>query len=216
MLTTLEEFLTANLSSFENKPAILSLLAELKSKNAEIRNFNQSQSVSTEADYAIKGTDDDALIATAVRVSDGLMVIAATTQDARLKIEGKISRWDLRDMREGDKYVRLKQLNVTALPFVDQLLPLGITSKEVNLLDIQSSNLMKSKPIINNIKVKTTQATADLGQAIKDVNGLVRETLDALMLEFKMLNLTLYGEYLNARKINDRAATHTPKQAPLN
>jgi hypothetical protein len=211
MLTTLEEFLTTNLSSFENKPAIMVVIEELKTKNAKIRSLNQSQSVSTEADYAIKSADEDALIATAVKVSDGLMVIAATIHDARLKIDGKISQWDLSRMRKDDMYVRLKQLNVTALPFVNQLLPLGISQTEVESLDTESTRLMKVKPVINNIIAKTSKATADLGQTITDINALVREMLDPLMLEFKLLNPTLYGEYLNARKINNRAAGHTPK-----
>jgi len=34
------------------------------------------------------------------------------------------------------------------------------------------------------------------------------------MLEFKLLNPTLYGEYLNARKINNRSAGRASKQEP--
>jgi len=213
MLLTLEEFLTTNLFNFQNKPAIMAVIEELKTKNAEIRVLNQSQSVSTEADFAIKGEDEDTLIATAVKVSDGLKVIAASTNDTRLKIEAKISQWDLKRMRKDARYVRLKQLYTTALPFVGQLVPMGITQLEVESLDTESTKLLKVKPVINNIKVKTTQATADLGQAIEDIKTLVKETLDPLMLEFKLLNPTLYGEYLNARKVNNRAAGHEKKQA---
>ena len=213
MLLTLEEFLTTNLFNFQNKPAIMAVIEELKTKNAEIRVLNQSQSVSTEADFAIKGEDEDILIATAVKVSDGLKVIAASTNDTRLKIEAKISQWDLSRMRKDDRYVRLKQLYTTALPFVGQLMPMGITQLEVDSLDTESTKLLKVKPVINNIKVKTIQATADLGQAIADINTLVKETLDPLMLEFKLLNPTLYGEYLNARKVNNRAAGYTTKKA---
>jgi len=213
MLLTLEEFLTTNLFNFQNKPAIMAVIEELKTKNAEIRVLNQSQSVSTEADFAIKGEDEDTLIATAGKVSDGLKVIAASTNDTRLKIEAKISQWDLKRMRKDARYVRLKQLYTTALPFVGQLVPMGITQLEVESLDTESTKLLKVKPVINNIKVKTTQATADLGQAIEDIKTLVKETLDPLMLEFKLLNPTLYGEYLNARKVNNRAAGHEKKQA---
>jgi hypothetical protein len=213
MLLTLEEFLTTNLFNFQNKPAIMAVIEKLKTKNAEIRVLNQSQSVSTEADFAIKGEDEDTLIATAVKVSDGLKVIAASTNDTRLKIEAKISQWDLKRMRKDARYVRLKQLYTTALPFVGQLVPMGITQLEVESLDTESTKLLKVKPVINNIKVKTTQATADLGQAIEDIKTLVKETLDPLMLEFKLLNPTLYGEYLNARKVNNRAAGHEKKQA---
>jgi len=211
MLQTLEEFITTNLSSFENKPAIMAVYEELKVKNVEIKSLNQSQSVSTEADFAIKGSGEDALIATAVRVSYGLKVIAATNKDERLQIEAKVSQWDLSRMRKDDMYVRLKQLHETALPFVEQLLPLGILQTEVDSLDSDTTKLSKVKPTINNIKVKTTKATSDLGQTLTGINAVVRKTLDPLMLEFKLLNPTLYGEYLNARKINNRSAGRSTK-----
>ena len=211
MLQTLEEFLTANLSSFEDKPAIMSVIDELKTKNAEIKTLNLSQSVSTEADYAIKDTDEELLIATAVKVSDGLKVIAATNKDKRLKIEAKTSQWDLGRLRKDNLYVRLKQLYATALPLVDSLLPLGISKEEVDSLDTDSTKLSGVTPAINNIKVKTTKATTDLETTIKGINGVVNNTLDDLMLEFKLLNPDLYGEYLNVRKINNRAAGRSSK-----
>lgn len=211
MLQTLEEFLTANLSSFENKPAIMSVIGQLKTKNVAIKTLSLTQSVSTEADYAVKETDEEFLIATAVRVSDGLKVIAATNKDERLQIEAKTSQWDLSHMRKDDLYVRLKQLHETALPYVEQLLPLGISPAEVDSLDTDSTKLSKVKPAINNIKAKTTKATSDLGQTLTGINAVVRKTLDPLMLEFKLLNPTLYGEYLNARKINNRSAGRSTK-----
>lgn len=211
MLLTLEEFLTANLSSFENKSAIMTVIEQLKTSNAEIKRLNLSQSVSTEADYAIKETDEERLIATAVKVSEGLKVIAATNKDERLKIDAKTSEWNLSRMRKDDLYVRLKQLHATALPFVDQLLPLSISQAEVDSLDTDTTKLSKAKPVINTKTAKSTKATSDLGQTITDINTVVRETLDDLMLEFKLLNPTLYGEYLNARKINNRAAGHSSK-----
>lgn len=215
MLLTLEEFLTANLSSFENKSAIMTVIEQLKTSNAEIKRLNLSQSTSTEADYAIKETDEERLIATAVKVSEGLKVIAATKKDERLKIDAKTSEWDLSRMRKDDLYVRLKQLHVTALPFVDQLLPLSISQVEVDSLDTDTTKLSKAKPVINTKTAKSTKATSDLGQTIIDINTVVRETLDDLMLEFKLLNPTLYGEYLNARKINNRSAGRSSKSTDL-
>ena len=211
MLLTLEEFLTINLSSFENRPAILAIIEQLRANNVEIRRLTLSQSASTKADYAIKGKDEERLIATAVKISEGLKVIAATNNDQRLKIEAKASQWDLSHMRKDNLYVRLKQLYATALPFVDQLLPLSISQEEVDSLDTDTTNLLKLKPVINTKTAKTTRATSDLEQTITDIKAVVKETLDDLMLEFKLLNPTLYGEYLNARKINNRAAGHSSK-----
>lgn len=215
MLQTLEEFLTANLSSFENRPAILAIIEQLRTSNAEIKRLNLSQSTSTKADFAIKQTDEEFLIATAVKVSEGLKVIAATNKDERLKIEANTSEWDLSRMRKDDLYVRLQQLYATALPFVNQLLPLSISQAEVDSLNTYTTKLAKVKPAINTKKAKISEATSDLGQTITEINTVVRETLDDLMLEFKLLNPTLYGEYLNSRKINNRTAARSSKSTDL-
>ncbi|MBP7612328.1 MAG: hypothetical protein KA753_04110 [Paludibacter sp.] len=188
MLQTLEEFLTANLSSFENRPAILAIIEQLRTSNAEIKRLNLSQSTSTKADFAIKQTDEEFLIATAVKVSEGLKVIAATNKDERLKIEANTSEWDLSRMRKDDLYVRLQQLHATALPFVNQLLPLSISQAEVDSLNTYTTKLAKVKPAINTKKAKISEATSDLGQTITEINTVVRETLGDLMLEFKLLN----------------------------
>ncbi len=37
MLLTLEEFLSTNLSSFQNRPAILAIIEQLRTSNAEIK-----------------------------------------------------------------------------------------------------------------------------------------------------------------------------------
>jgi len=211
MFQTLEEFLDKNLSSFEDKPAIMGCITELKSRNASIGSLNELQSVSTKADFAIKSEDKQLLIDTAIKISDGLKVLAATYKDTRLKIEAQVSRWDLGRLREGDLLVRLKQLYVSAAPHESELLPLGISKEEIDSLDSDTSKLMKSSPVIKNIKAKTTQATAELGQTVVDTNTFIREMLDSLMLQFKNLNSTLYGEYQNARKIVDRPAGYTTK-----
>ena len=213
MFQTLEEFLNNNLSSFEDKPLIMNVIADLGQRNQTIRSLNEAQSVSTRAEFYIKAEDKKVLIDNALKVSDGLKVIATMKKDSRLKIEAEISRWDLGRMRENDMLVRLKQLYVAAQPYVDELIPLGISADIIDSLNSDSSKLMKSSPMIKNIKVKTTQATAELGQLVVDTNNMIRETLDPLMLMFKNLNPTLYGEYQNARKIIDRPGGRSTKEA---
>jgi len=211
MFQTVEEFFDTNLPSFKDKPVILDSITELKSSNTNIFSLNELQSVSTKADFAIKSEDKLSLIDTAIKVSDGLKVVAATHKDTRLKIEAQVSRWDLGRLREGDLIIRLKQLNATAAPYTTELLSQGILKEEIDALDTDTGKLMKSSPVIKNKQAKTTQATAELGQMVIDTNNFIRETIDALMLQFKNLNSTLYGEYQNARKIIDRPGGYSVK-----
>jgi len=201
MFQTLEEFFKKNELSFNDKPVIVNVIADLKQRNQNISILNEAQSISTRADFVIKADDKKLLINNAIKVSDGLKVIAAMNKDTRLKIEADISRWELNRSRENEIVVQLKRLFTTALPFAAELMPLGITSEIIDSLDSDTSKLMKSSPAIKNIKVKTKQATAELNQLVLETNNLIRETLDPLMLLFKILDPTLYGEYRNARKI---------------
>lgn len=203
MFQTVEEFLNKNSSSFEDKPLIKAAIADLKQCNATIHSLNEAQSVSTRADFAIKAEDKKVLIDNAIKVSDGLKAIAAMKKDIRLKVEADVSRWELGRLRENDMLIRLKQLHVAAQPYLAELLTLGVEASVVDSLDGDSSKLMKTSPVIRNIKVKTRQATLELGQTVVSTNTLIRETLDPMMLPFKNLNPTLYGEYQNARKVAD-------------
>jgi len=215
MLLTVEEFLIDNQSSFANKPAILSCMATLKEKNAGIESLSQAQAISTKADFLIKGDDKKSLIDTAIKISDGMKGHAAATQDTRLKVEAEISRWDMNRMRENDLVIRLKRLHEVALPLATYLLESGISQAEIDSLDTNSDKLMKTNPAIQNVKAKTTQATAEMGQTVVDTNNMLRDTLDPLMLQFKTLNATLYGEYQNARKIIDRPAGYSKKEVEV-
>ena len=72
---------------------------------------------------------------------------------------------------------------------------------------------MQTSPAIRNIKVKTRQATIELGQTVLSTNNLIRETLDPMMLPFKNINPTLYGEYQNARKVADVKGGRSTKES---
>lgn len=208
----LEEFLNRNLSNFEDNDPILGVIGELKIKNTKIRNLNELLAKSTEADYAVKSSDEHILIDIAIKVSDELKVIAAAKKDADLKNRARISRWELGCMRGNDIFLRFKQLYVTALPFAKDLLLLGVSKDEIDSLNIGASELAKSTPAIQNIKSKTKQAAAELRETIADTNILLREMLDPLMLQFKILDPSLYGEFKNVRKIIDSATGYTKKE----
>lgn len=212
MFQTLEEFLNNNLSSFEDKPLIMAFIADFKQRNKTILSLNEAQSVSTRAEFYIKAEDKKILLNNAISVSDGLKVIAAMKNDSHLKIEADVTRWELGRMRENDMLIRLKQLHTSALPYIEELIAIGVSAEVTNSLDGDTSKLMKSSPMIKNIRVKTVQATSELGELVVATNNLIRDTLDPLMLMFKNLNSTLYGEYNNARKIVDIRGGRTSKE----
>lgn len=213
MFQTVEEFLNKNSSSFEDKPLMKAAIADLKQCNATIHSLNEAQSVSTRADFAIKAEDRKMLLDNGLKVSDGLKAIAAMNKDTRLKVEADVSRWELGRLRENDMLIRLKQLHATAQPYMAELLALGVEASVVDSLDSDSSKLMQTSPAIRNIKVKTRQATIELGETVISTNNLIRETLDPMMLPFKNINPTLYGEYQNARKVADVKGGRSTKES---
>ncbi|MFT3751374.1 MAG: hypothetical protein QM800_00275 [Paludibacter sp.] len=209
---TLEEFLNINLSSFDNNEPILGVIGELKIKNTKIRSLNELQAKITEADYAIKSVEEYILIDIAIKVSDALKVIAVSHKDARLKNEAKISRWELGRMRTKDMFARFRQLHTAALPYMPDLLSLGVTKDEIDSLNTAESELAKNAPAIQSIKAKTRQATIELRQLIADTYILVLETLDPLMQQYRIKNPMLYSEFASVRKMIDCANGYTKKE----
>jgi len=87
---------------------------------------------------------------------------------------------------------------------------------QVALADIESLHdnipeylqaLSGSRGILN----QTKQSTADIQLKLNEGKLLLKQKLDVYMLPYKAINATLHGEYLNARIIVDKAATHETK-----
>ena len=214
MLITVDQFLDNNQSKISSNPAIVEAHARLKLNISEIRGFTQKQSGDSTVETTIKEGFKETLIASALKVAAGIGAYAATTNDIRLEAIAKVSKNSLEDMREVDFENKIQAISEAAKPITAQLVIWGVSPRDIDSLEAKSSQFLTQAPAQRNVVVITSQATKELNKKVNDTVSYVKNTLDAFMLPFKTLDPTFHGEYINARKIIDTAATHKPGETP--
>ena len=211
MLESVVEGLDINEPLISNKPAIMAVKSRLKRNIVVVKGLQQKQAVGTKADTAIKNYKREDMTANLLNVAAGITAVGAEKNDIRLKMAGAVTEPALNGMRESDLVIRAHEVYETAMSIAPELVTWGISQDEIDDLGASSDSYLSQNPTIRNIKAKSVEATTEIKQKLNESYSLVKDPLDALMLPFKKINPTFYGEYLNTRLIIDRAATH-PKQ----
>lgn len=212
MIESVVEGLDNNLSLISGKTAILAVQAKLKTNLAELKVLKQKQAVSTKADFAIKSYKKDDMIANLLVVAAGVAAVGAEKNDVKLKMIGSVSESALKNMRESQLVLKGHEVYEAAMTIVEELSAWDVTKEEIDDLGQSTDSYLSQNPTIRNIRAKSTQATNEIKMKLDESHNLIKDTLDPLMLPFKKINPTFYGEYLNTRLIIERAATH-PKPA---
>ncbi len=209
MMKSVDKFFTNHQSLVSTNPAIVATVNKLKSLISDINSLSNVQAVNTKADSAIKAEVKKRLINTALKVAGGLSAQAAAMGDARLKQAADITLSELNVMREADLLIKIRTIHEAALPITAELAVWGVVQSDIDDLITIADEYSTQSPAIRNLVAKTEQATTDLKARMKEANTLLKDTLDAMMLPFKTLQPSLYGEYLNARAIVDLGGGRT-------
>lgn len=215
MIESVVEGLGNNQSFISDKPAILAVVAKLKTNLLEITSLKSKQAVNTKADTVVKGYKKGDLIANLLVVAAGVAAVGAEKNDVKLKMAGAISESALKNMRESDLVIKGHEVYETALSIATELAKWSVTKEEIDELGESTDSYLSQNPTIRNIKAKSVQATVEIKDKLDESYSLIKDQLDAFMLPYKKINPTFYGEYQNTRVIIARAATHTkPTEKP--
>ena len=208
MLESVVKGLDINEPLISDKPAIMAVKSRLKRNIVVIKGLKQKQAVGTKADTAIKNYKREDMTANLLNVAAGIAAVGAEKNDVRLKMTGAVKEPVIKDMRESDLVIRAHGVYETAMSIAPELVTWGISQDEIDDLGASSDSYLDQNQTIRNIKAKSVEATTEIKQKLNESYNLIKDPLDALMLPFKKINPTFYGEYLNTRLIIDRAATH--------
>ena len=208
MIESVVELLDNNQSLISDKQSIVAVHTKLKVNIADVKSLKQKQAISTKADYAIKSYKKEDMIANLLVVAAGVAAVGAEKNDVKLKMAGAVTEPALKNMRESDLVLKGHEIYEAAITIIPELLAWNVTQDEVDDLGDSTDSYLSQNPTIRNIKAKSTQATAEIKVKVNESYNLIKDPLDALMLPFKKINPTFYGEYLNTRQIVSHAATH--------
>ena len=210
MFKSTDLFLTANKDLLKNFEPIIASGGRIKTGIDVIETLSEKQAKDTKVHTELKVNEKDVLDKLTLKVSTAMSAVAAATNNVELKLVSDLKKSNLIRMRENDYFIKVQSVYKSALPLAAQLVVWGVTADDIEALNTMSNSLQKRTPDIRNVKVVTKQSTAELKQKVAEINLEIKDTLDKLMKPMNVLNPTLYGQYTNARKILDKAATQKP------
>jgi len=215
MMKSVEKFFTENAALIANQPKLVEAHAKLSILCDEIHIINTQQAVTTKGVTAQKTENRVGLITSIIKVNDGLKAHAAATSDVKLKVETNISDSEINRLRDNNLAVRTQAIFTLAKPLATELATWGVTIADIDALETNKVTVMQKTPAIRNIRAIATQATNNIKDKLKETSTLLKDTVDPMMLPFKTVNPTFFGEYRIARSIVNRAATQTqlPEQS---
>ena len=215
MMKSVEKFFTENAALIANQPKLVEAHTKLRTMCDEIYTINTQQNVTTKGITAQKTENRIELVSVVIKVNDALKAHAAATSDVKLKAEANISASEINRLRDNDLAIRSQAIYTLAKPLATELAKWGVTESEIDALEINKVTVMQKTPAIRNVRAVTVQATANLKDKLSATSVHLKETIDPMMLPFKTINPTLYGEYRIARAIIHRTATQiqSPEQS---
>lgn len=209
MLKSVVQFFTENPALFSNKAALEAAIQKLKAHIAEIESLENSQISDTKADTALKAETKTNLINAMLIVFGGITAHAAATNDIRLRMAADVSKYELGKMRDHNLIVEARSTYELALPIANALLEWEVTQDHIDDIDTNSSAFNAKDPAIKIIKARSTQTTKEIRAKLDETNNFVKETLDAMMLPYKISKPTEYGQYQKARSVINIAGGHS-------
>ena len=214
MLKSVVQFYAENPQLLTGKLALEAAVNKLKAYISDIEAQEKAQAKNAKADTALKGETKTALIKAALFVLAGMAAHAAATNDTRLKMDADITEYDLKRLRDNDFVTEIHTIYDLATEIAAELKVWHVEQSHIDILDTNSTAFQAKDPAIKNIKARSTQATAEIKAKLDEAYNFTKDSLDAMMLPFKMVDPTVYGHYQNARSIINTAGAHSKPTAP--
>ena len=209
MLKSTVHFFDENPMLLNGKPALQAAVDRLKALIVEIETLEQAQAKNSKADTALKAETKVSLIQAILKVYAGVAAHGAATNDTRLKMGADVTEYDLKKMRDAYLIIEAHKAYELALPFAPELGTWHVRQADIDALDTNSAAFKAKDPAIKNIKDRSAVATAAIKAKLDEAYDFTKDSLDAMMLPYKMTDPTSYDLYQKVREIVHIAATHS-------
>ena len=211
MFQTVDLFFEQNKSVFNTFPAIVAASQHIKANVTEILNLSKIQSQDNKVESGMKKSERTELDKAILKVVAGLNALAVAEGNQELRLQANITKTELTQIREADFLIRVDTVHALALPLAAKLETWGVTAPDIEMLNTKAASFAGRTTVMRNKTAVTKQASTEIKEKTAALNAYLRNDMDALMEPFSALNPTLYGQYKNARKVVDKAATQTKK-----
>ena len=208
MFGTTGTVLEKNRALYSANTVLTSYVDQFLAINTAIAGLNVAYADESTGSSTTKQEAEAAMIASALIVAGGLLAHASTINDAKIKEIASVTEYSLKRLRDNDLSTSARLILNAAKPILSSLTVWGVTETNVTQLESNLDIFDASIPSKAATNASTKQTRTDLKAKIKEAKALLKDHLDPMMLPFKNLNPTFYGQYENARQVIDTAASH--------
>jgi uncharacterized membrane protein len=145
----------------------------------------------------------DLMVHRTVALAGAVFAYATEVNNQTLRDVMAVSESDLRQVRDTLAVERARSVHEHAAPLAGSLSDYGVTAVEIADVDSAITAFANSIPQPR-VAISTRKgATTELAIVMKQVDGVLKDTLDKLMPKFKTTAPEFYANYFNARIIVD-------------
>jgi ribosomal protein L12E/L44/L45/RPP1/RPP2 len=211
MFQTVDLFFEQNKEAFNDFAAITAAGLHIKAVVSGILNLSKTQTQDNKVESGLKKMEKSDLDNTLHKVNVAMNAVAVAESNQELRLLTNISKTELLQAREADYLNRVDATYKNALPLTAKLEKWGVTAADIEKLNTKAASFAGRSSTMRNKTAVTKQASTEIKENVAALNNYLRDDVDALLEPFKALNPTLYGQYKNARKVIDKAATQAKK-----
>ena len=197
-------------TSAPSVPAFAEATAEFSQLIGNIQNLALAQ-VSRPGAAADKAQTLHVLGDATYEIAAATRAYAAATGNTELATHVNFSRWEITHGRDPEIVTRIQDIAAAATDYVDSLRKYGVTTAKLNDLKKKIETYQAVQPRPREARAKTSAATHQLSTFVRRADGLLRQRLDTLAVQFKEAQPSFYNAYRTARRIVDNPAGHTSK-----
>ncbi len=213
MYKLVSDTLNANVTSWEGIPAFVTTVEEFNAKVHLLEEKEQFQKTVAIGVGKVAKTGKEEGFNKLLRISAALTVLASTAKNEKLLLEVKFLKSTTLYKSRIDFLTKVDTVINKANEHSSELVVFGITVEEIeSLLDYRTEleGLMFSARIAINAR---KNANAELSELEREIDTLIKESIDSLMLIVKDSDPVFYNKYVNARMVIDYGHRSNPEAA---
>lgn len=211
MYTVVDAILDANSALFASLAALVTAHTTLKAKIAAISSASEQQKTVTLGATPDKNFTREALRTTTVTNAGLLFAYAVSTNDIILQELSRLTYTDLKELKDDELAERAQTIHDNANTHIASLAPFGITAAVLTSYQTLIDSYEVKAPIPRAKTSEQVALTEQVKTLIKETDSLLKNTVDKLMLNFKISEPEFYNTYKAGREIIDIG--HIPTQA---
>ncbi|MDP4269493.1 MAG: hypothetical protein Q8909_05145 [Bacteroidota bacterium] len=202
-------------SIFTHNPVITEKIDHLGTLNNEIDALNDVQTGGTKGNTTQKSITKTKLITAITVVKSGLLALAASIKDPKIKETVDVSETSLGRMRESDLKSFARVILDLAKKNATELLKWNTQQVKIDNLESAIAAFTEIIPSNQIAKGDVTQNNLVIKQKLKEAKDLLDDELDLMVAPFGVDNPEFYARYLKSREIIEIAASHSTEEAPV-